>query len=350
MFHVFNSTYIANSELFDGQFKSIVISGNKSIVWPFDERVKRYNGWVEFVQQELNGEESAFWGKLHVYGGAQSKFILYVDPELYIQLQLVFWKSILPRLDVESAHLLHRITFEDSMLRCHLPEHMLKERVRNGYRSYSLLSKDDFARRWGQIEKSDFLEKTNKNELSFEFQVADYFMYPETPLKKTLLDKVGHFTWVNWVSEIFILKTDIINAIQDVNKLLPPDHQIDTSVPGAIYSQIIGNSYLNWILDDEIHPRNYQYVEQAYSKDIFQYLYHQFYNLWQVNGEDMSVLIDLIYSHSYEDLLKRDVARGFGSVYSSNRFQDRINQVLVSYLYKQKRDGNYDRILPFSLT
>lgn len=350
MFHVFNSTYIANNSLFDGSVNSIVINGSEGLLPSASMRENRFYNWSDFVDTILAGDKSLIWEKLYRLGENNKKFILYVDSALYLELQLSYWKSVLPHLDVDSAHTLHKLTFEDSMLRCHLPEHMLRERVREAYRSYPLLSRKDFESDWMRIESIQFLKNVSKDELSFEFQVADYFVNSKTPLKAALLAKIGHFSWVNWVSEIFILKTDIINAIQDVNRLLPPDCLIDVSVPGAIYSQIVGNKYLNWILDDEIHPRNYEYVEKHYSKDIFHYLYHQFYNLWQVNGEDMSVLIDLIYNHCYEELLLRDVERGFGSVYSSNRFQDRINQVLVSFIYKQKRDGNIAGIKAFTLT
>lgn len=350
MFHLFNSVYIANNSLFDSNVNSIVINGSEQIVLKENNRKTKFYSWTDFLETELGGNESSLWSVLYAYGKGGNKFIFYVDSKLYFSLQMIFWKSILPYLDLESAHNLHKLTFDDSMLRCHLPEQMLKESSREAYRSYNLISKKDFEAVWSKLTKNAFLESVPKKELSFEFQVADYFINPNTPLKEALMTKIGHFSWVNWVSEIFILKTDIINAIQDVNRLLPKEYHIEVAIPGAIYSQIIGNKYLSWILDDEVQPRNYEYVEKTYSRDIFHYLYTKFYSLWQVNSEDMSVLIDLIYDHRYEDLLLRDVGRSFGSVYSSNRFQNRINQVLVSYVYRQKRDGKLDEIKAFSLT
>lgn len=349
MFHLFNSVYLADKALYQGYTHSIVIDEVARLKPRHGLYFKQYPSWEMFVDSELQGHSENFWKFIYDLGESGQRYIVFLNSENLLKLQIVFWKTVLPHITIEGGFDLHKIYFEDCMLRCHLPEHMLNQEVKTAYRSYKLLNYERFQQQWNDAEKSPYLGEISKDLLSFEYQLGDYFVNSDTPVKPALLKKIGHFSWVNWVSEIFILKTDIINAILDVNNLLPEEHHIDTSVPGAIYSQIIGNRYLNWILDDQIQPRNYEYVEKNYSREMFKFLYDRFYSLWQVNGEDMAELIDLIYDHQYEELLIRDVGRRFGSVYSSNRFQDRINQVLVSLLYRLKRENRISELRQFSL-
>lgn len=349
MFHLFNSVYLSEKSFF-GSVPNCALIGDGQQLPPEKKNVKQYRDWAEFVAQELGEDENAVWEYLMGKADVSRSFTLFLPAEILIRLQCVYWKNILANAPWETGYTLHKIQFEDSMLRLHLPEHVMKAELREGFRHYKLMSAESFKAMWRELPVVPFLAQVSKDCLSFEFQLADYFVNPHTSVKGPLLKKVGHYSWVNWVSEIFILKTDIINAVLDVNRLLPDGCKLESDEPGTLYSQMLGNKYLSWVFDDQIHPRNYLYVEKAYPKEIFKQLYDRFYNLWQVNGEDMSELIDMIYSYQYEELLLRDVRRQFGSVYSSNRFQDRINQVLVSYLYKLKREGNIEELKVFTLT
>lgn len=296
------------------------------------------------------GEENELWGYLYAQQKEPSRLVFTVTGSELLRLQITFWKNILPFANLDTVYNLHLLYIEDCKFRMHLP---VVSEVASAKAAYLLLrpfSRQEFSKIYESAPHIDFLKKLPKEKLSFEFQLADYFCNESSSLKHVVLDKVRHCTWVNWMAELEILKTDILNGIADINRLLPKENWIDVSDPTQLYAQAIGHPYLCWVADADFTGSNYDYVEKNYSKDIFKFLYECFYNMWQVNGEDMSELIDLIYSHQYETLLHRDVRRSFGSVYSAGRFRNRMNQVLVSTIYKYKRDGNFAALKPFTLT
>lgn len=96
MFHVFNSTYIANHALFDGSVNSIVINGSEGLLPSASLRENRFYTWSDFVEKALGGDEASIWKALYLHGKNNKKFILYVDSVLYFELQMLYWKSILP--------------------------------------------------------------------------------------------------------------------------------------------------------------------------------------------------------------------------------------------------------------
>lgn len=289
------------------------------------------------------------WEYLLLQSPKHSRIVVYLEAELLFRLQIEYWKNILPFVSREDMFHLHRLYIEDCRFKNSLPrprDFVLSENKLTQITSYDKITFNEI---YENISLIETLKQVPKENLSFEYQLADFFYDSSSELKPVLLEKIRHFTWTNWIAEIEILKSDILNGIMDINRLIPAESAIDTSDPTLLFNQLIGNEYLRWIVDENIFPGDYNYLEMNYSKEIFKFIYERFYNMWQVNGEDMSELIDLIYSYQYEKLLYRDVARSFGSVYSAGRQRNKVNQILVSYLYKLKREGQLSAIKPFTL-
>ncbi len=324
MFHLFNSVYLefdGPNEKLENKIKSLGLS-DKNDIWPF----------------------------LYTQFGETSRFVCSMNSQDLLRMQVTFWKNILPHSSEDTVYKLHLLFIEDCKFRAHLPAVAESSIVKAAHMSLKPYSRKEFNQIYESSVQVDFLKRISKEKLSFEYQLADYFYNENSQLKDAVLKKVRHCTWVNWMAELEILKTDILNGITDINRLLPKESWIDVSDSTQLFTQIIGHPYLCWVTDADFSGNNYEYVEKNYNKDIFKFLYSCFYNMWQVNGEDMSELIDLIYSHQYETLLHRDVRRSFGSVYSAGRFRNRMNQVLVSTIYKHKRDGNLSALKSFTLT
>lgn len=324
MFHLFNSVYLEPNTLSE----------------KLDQQLKHNN----------LKHENEIWQFLYNQQIQPSRLVFSLTGADLLRLQITFWKNILPFATSETVYNLHLLYIEDCKFRTHLPTPIETATAKAGYISLQTYSRHEFNSAFEAVQNIDFLKKLPKEKLSFEFQLADFFHNDKSTLKEAVLDKVRHCTWGNWLAELEILKADIINGITDINRLLPKENWIDVSDSTQLYIQAIGHPYLCWIADADFSGNNYEYVEKNYNKDIFKFLYECFYSMWQVNGEDMNELIDLIYSHQYETLLYRDVRRSFGSVYAAGRFRNRMNQVLISTIYKHKRENNLTALKPFTLT
>lgn len=312
-------------------------------------RVASINKQIDFSELNFKPNDEALWRFFQTSSQLGETLVVYVEPEDLLKLQLTLWKNIFPHSDLDSLYQLHKIYIEDYHLRSFLSSDKLNTTVRTGYLQVKKMMKSEFEHLYSDIEGISVIKSYDKKHLSFEYQLAEYFYNNQTVLKSCVLDKIKKFTWGNWLAELEVLKGDILNGILDINKLLPDQAHIDVQKTDMLFAQFAANPYLNWALDPQLTSNNYDYIEQTYSKDIFHTLYSRFYNLWQVNGEDMSELIDLIYGHRYEELLTRDVKRGFGSVYSAGRFRHIINQIFVSWLYAKKRDEALNSIAPYRL-
>lgn len=355
MFHIFRNVYFdIDSAMTSNNIDIIILSPmwreSRETLLRASNVLAVCDSLAEFSETQLSGDRSQFWSFIYKYKGQNSRLVIYMQPELLLEMQVELWKNILPYADNKALYWLHRVYIEDCRFRNYLSPNVEADGAKRGYLSLRSLSMNEFDKLNQSTKKIDFLKNLSKEDLSFEYQLADFLYRPESMLKKCVLDKVKHFTWSNWMAELDILKGDILNGIMDVNRLLPTDSVIDVSDPSQIFSQIIGNPYVCWVADQNLFPNNYGYVEQNYDKKIFKQLYSCFYGMWQVNGEDMSELIDLIYSHQYEKLLYRDIARSFGSVYSGGRFRNKMNQVLVSSIYKYKRESKLDALKVLTLS
>jgi hypothetical protein len=350
MFHVFESVYFDfHHGIADHGYDSLVIGTTEG----FNSSLfsgKFFSSFENFVSQELKGDPSEIWKYLRQYPRKSSRLIVYLSVDILLRLQMELWKNILPRANNETLVLLHKMYMEDCKFRRFLSTNIESDASKRGYTLLKPLDKVALEKTISDTHNVPFLKQLDKNDLSFEYQLSDLFYNPNSAVKKTVLDKIKYFTWSNWLAELEILKCDILNGIIDVNRLLPEDMSIDTSDPTQLFNQIIGHPYLSWITDLEFYSNNFDFIESAYDKNIFKKIYARFYSLWQVNGEDMSELIDLIYSHQYEKLLYRDIQRSFGCVYSAGRFRNRMNQVLISWIYASKRNGNADALKSLSLS
>ncbi len=319
----------------DGDLRSKIVSYHKNI--------------QDFVSDLRSSTDQGFWDVVFNFHSTSNRLVVYLPVDFLYEIQIEYWKSILPNSTLLSLYSMHQIYIEDCRFRSYLPTNVESLACKNAYQKLTPLSFNEFSIMYDSIDKSEFLKLIPKGNFSFEYQLADFFVNPQSTVKMSVLEKVKHFTWTNWIAELEILKGDILNGILDINRLLPEDFKIQTDDPTMIFPQALANPYLAWVADRSFAADNFSYVESNYDRNIFKFLYDRFYSLWQVNGEDMSELIDLIYDHRYEELLRRDVKRSFGCVYSGGRQRDKINQTLISMIYHLERNKSYTKLSELAL-
>lgn len=359
MFHVFNDVYIDLTSNFTTlRYDNITISKTWSGYHAFDPALKLVRVYAtpeDFADAHLNGDQNNFWDYLFTQNPKTSRLVVYVEPDQYLMLQLQYWKSIFKKPTVQSLYYLHQLYVQDCWLQSQLDDPDATHNGQQGYRDLSLISLAAFKKLYKATPASPFVKNLSKAVISFEYLLADYFANPNSVYKSVVMSKVSTFAWKMWIAEISTLKSDMLNGIYDINILLPPDHQLDTSDPANLFAAIPGNKYLSWIVDPEVNQSNAKYIEMTYDKEIFNYLYSKFYKTWVKEGDrpgdDMSELLTLLYTHKYEELLDRDIARGMGCTYLAGKYRLRANQVFASWLYHISRSGTASTVLkPYALS
>lgn len=358
MFHLFNDVYLELDAAFTSlKYENIAISNRWADITFFDPALKTitiYNTFDDFVNNALNARRQDFWSHLYSKKHPTTRLVVYVDPNLYVRLQVEYWKGIFKNPTPDALYQLHKLYVQDCWFKSFLYDENAHTQGRIAYRALEVLPRAEFDEIVEIAPVNDFLRNLSKKHVSFEYQLANYLLDENTPLATTVLDKVKSFTWANWVQELEVLKADLINAGVDINRVLPEDQQIDVSSPSALFNSITQSEYVNWIIDPNVHYSNPSYVEASYDKEIFKHLYTKFYTVWSPEGEgvvaeDMSELIDLIYGHQYAELLTRDIARGFGCVYGAGRYRLRMNQSFLSWTYSVKRSGDTSPLAAYEL-
>ena len=358
MFHLFDDVYLDLDAAFTSlKYDSIAISNRWANIDFFDptfKTIKTYTSFEQFVSSALNGRRQDFWAHIFAKKLPNTRLVIYVDPELYVTLQVEYWKGIFKNPTPESLYKLHKLHIQDCWFKAFLYDENAHAQGRAAYRSLEIMPEHTFTNLYASTPINPFLQGLSKSHVSFEYQLSNYLHDQQSPLAATVLDKIKTFTWTNWVQELEVLKADLINAGVDINKVLPDQHQIDISSPDALYTSISQNDFVNWIVDPNIHYSNPSYVENSYDKEIFKHLYTQFYTVWSPEGkgvvaEDMTQLIDMIYNHQYAELLQRDIDRGFGCVYGAGRYRLRMNQSFLSWVYSVKRSGDTSELAAFEL-
>ncbi|MFN3453356.1 MAG: hypothetical protein ACK41T_00250 [Pseudobdellovibrio sp.] len=295
-----------------------------------------------------NNEES--WSRLLDQKG---NAYIHCTEDMFHKLTSSYWKSILPNLTPDDAYKLHCMNILDNHLKTKYPNSNMYDQEKLKLKQ---LSKNEFSTIFNEAPIIISLKKIDEDSYPFEYQFATYAATCKQKYKAATLKKVKKITYDNWIFELDILRINLINAIFDLNNLLPEKHKLDYTSPETLELQMKSNFYLSWCFDETLNTTrgslissdNFTYLKENYPVEIFTVLYTGFYKLWGTS-EDMTELTQLIYNENFEYLLDRDIARNFGCVYSNNKFYSKMDQAFVSYLYANARSNQTKALKPFSI-
>jgi hypothetical protein len=192
---------------------------------------------------------------------------------------------------------------------------------------------------------SKVLSAINPNKISFEYLLMDYFARgKKSKYRPEFVRRLKAMTWDNWIDELEHLKYEILSGTLDAGKL---DPEIDVSV-GNIEDALAKSSFLSWTVDP-FFKEDPDYIRQTYDHRIFVPCWQRLADAWDLGYDDMEELNELINQDAYEELLMRDIDRGYGSSYTRTRFMDKANQVLSTWCYEMVRTGDIAALTPFKL-
>lgn len=350
MFHLFKTVYLE----FDYKFNSLgynFIMASRSVNQGLPmglpesnyELIKSTSTFQELLDNNFEGDVEKFWENLY---NQPNKTIVYLTKDDFFKLQVQFLKSVLVNCSIEDLYLIYKSFIESNRLRSYIST--TAKDFRNYYTRNILTipTFEEFYDFYDTIPVSNYLKNNvDRKTLSFEYLLGDYFYRGDaSPYKEELLKRIEIITWDNWADELEHLRLEAIFGFLDM-ELLEDGLTLEV---GEIESTIKSNPKLSWIFDENFDASP-EYIRENYDYTDFDDLFVKVYSAW--NGEeDMSELNHLIMNEQYEELLQRDIDRGFGCIYTFELFREKSNQVLATYLYRKKRKGETSHLRSFKLS
>lgn len=345
MFHLFNSVYLQFDFNFEPAGKDFILAsdifGNKPMITVQDNEVyESQPSFEDLIKYSFIGEEH-FWTSLIA---RNKKVVVYVKPSQLYKLQIKYLKSIFNHASIQDLHKIHVSFVESTRLKSYFEASTGRDmRKQKTLTSINPLSLEEFEELYNSTEVSKALQNLDKTTLSFEYLLADYIYNKNSKYKSALLAKSEVMMWDNWFNELEYLRYEILFGALDVNKL---DPNIELSI-GTIEEALAQSELLKWIVDADF-AYNREYIKANYDYKTFSSLWDAVYSLYGVS-EDMSETNELINKNMYEELLTRDINRGFGCTYTGEMFKEKSNHVFATYCYNIARSNNTSVLAPYRL-
>ena len=346
MFHLFNSVYLNFDFNFEPAGKDFILAsdiyGNKPMITVQNNEVYQSQpSFEDLIKYSFTGEED-FWAKLIA---RNKKVVVYVKPSQLYKLQTKYLKSVFKHASVQDLHKIHVSFIESTRLRSYVEDSRSPDqRKHKTLTSINSLSLEEFEELYNSTEVSKVLQSLDKTTLSFEYLLADYVYNKNSQYKSALLAKSEVMIWDNWFNELEYLRYETIFGSLDLNKL---DPNIELGI-GTIEEALAQSELLKWIVDPDF-AYNREYITTNYDYKTFNSLWDKIYSLYGVS-EDMSETNELINTNMYEELLTRDINRGFGCTYTGEMFKEKANHVFASYCYNIARTNDTSSLAPYRLT
>jgi hypothetical protein len=363
VFHLFNKVYLKHESLYNSSNAGLIACADKS-----QHPISRIMGietavmptFDEILQQQYNNDIENLWESL-LKQSPNTRFDFLVDAKILSQITIQYWKSIFKNPDLESIYKLHKFFVLDSRLKSFIFNDFSSHSRSDFYNSIKFLSKNDFTELYEKTQVSTVLNSVKKDAFGFEYLLADYFNNPKTRYQKAFKEKVRSLAWKKWANDAEVLKADILNDFYNIKKLVPTiDIQFEAIT--EVEKHLTNDPNLNWMLDENFNEHNPDYIRRNYSKDIFVNLYRNLFVTWpggteslnslpsaEVFSDDQMALTNLVFDEDFDEFLRKDIARGFGCLLTSDHLRQKSNQIFVSYLYEKIRNKQTDELKHYEL-
>ena len=351
MFHIANKFYLEYDYAFTNTYPYLVASstwGTRNFVNIDLSAPISAVSFDDMITNEFDGDREQFWTTMIA---KDAKFVAYLDPDTITALQVQYWRSIFDNISVEDVHRLHNAWIDSEKLaNSFLPignydADTSSWNRSNAINSLSYKTLAEITTIYNDNTASAVLQGLNKNNVSFEYLLADYYNDNSSPYAAKFLERVGYIAWDNWLDEINHLRYELVSLGLDIDAI---DTDLTTS-PGSLISQIESSADLSWILDPQYEDLDYFKANYDHTKAMAAYeTYATASGIdWETNH--LSTLSTNIVAGNWTTVLTNDINKGTGSMFTKERFAGKMNSVFVSWVYKMVRAGTTANLSGYQL-
>lgn len=339
MFHIANKVYLEYDYAFNNKRPYLVASstwGDRNFINIDLSAPQSALTFDELLTANYNGSREDFWTEMVE---KTDKFVAFIDPNMLVELQVQYWRSIFDNISVTDIHRLHNAWVDTEKLRNSFQPigdydaNTSEWNRANAINSLDYKTLEQITTIYNNNAPSAVLQGLDKNNVGFEYLLADYYNDNTSPYAANFIERVGYIAWDNWLDEIDHLRYELISLGLDIDAI---DTDL-TSEPGSLISQINSSNALSWILDDRLEDLDYFKANYDHDKAMA-----ALQDLADAQGFDWesNVLTPIstnLVAEDYATLLSNDIAKGAGSMFVKERFIGKMNTVFVSWVYKMVR-------------
>lgn len=362
MIHLFRKVYLVHEGLYHSEADSIALQSSQKahpLARKLNLQVNPAPAFDEWLRTTHAGSSESFWKAL-LEQDSSKLFNVFVDGPLLVRLLIEFWKSIFPSAGPADLYRLFGFTVLDIRLKAFQVGGYPLFSLQEFNREVSYLPVEDFAQRLESAPVIECLRSADKGDFSFEFLLADHFGAPDSRYLSGFRRKLEMLSWKLWFGDVEILRSEILNALYDVSKLVP-GLKLPFEGGMQIEAELLREPRLAWMLDDRFSEDHVDYVKARYPKEIFIELYDRMngaWGLWDSSkrpdpaaaGSVHDILpTEYVYEGRYEEFLMTNIRKGFGCVFISDRLRLKANQLLPSFVYQKVREGRTAELAPYRL-
>lgn len=351
MFHIANKFYLEYDYAFTNTYPYLVASstwGSRNLVNVDLSAPIQAETFDEMLANNFDSDKEAFWTAMIA---KDNKFVAYLDPETLTALQVQYWRSIFDNVSVEDVHRLHNAWVDSKKLtNMFAPIGAYDASTSawtrsNAINSLDYKTLDEITTIYNANAASTVLSNLDKNKVSFEYLLADYSFDNASPYATKFLERTGYIAWDNWLDEINHLRYELVSLGLDINAI---DSGI-SAAPGSLISQIEASTSLSWILDPQFEDLDY--FKANYDQDKAMSAYETYATEsgidWETN--QLRTLSTNILAGDFATVLSNDIAQGTGSMFTKERFAEKMNTVFVSWVYQMVRAGTTANLSGYQL-
>jgi hypothetical protein len=355
MINLFDRVYLRHDNVLaraEGQLKLIISPKVKDIVYVTDELQKQQAGILGAYDSlsdafHYAGGSDAFWAGLAM---KKAKVVIIAEREVVAELLIQYWKAIFKETTAEGLYLLYQVMVNNENLHSHRPTekrvHLNSPNSTDG--EIVKLTQDEFTAIYDKADPAmlDFSSASAMASIPFEYLLMSYLANDaDLDVKKTMYAKLDKIMRSNIVAKLIGGREELMFESHNYYLLegSGDEHLITDPV-----EHMRNSPHLSWVMDEAFVYGNEDAILAKYSLDQIKYFFECIKRL-VLEDDSIFVAIECVKNKQYAKLIEYDIGDHQGNFFGTGAFVNKINGLLVSFMYQLKRMGTHDLLTQYEL-
>lgn len=356
MYNLFGQLVIDYDFNYSSKYPSIILSEkflNYNFINDFEKSIFHESLSLEaYINREFNGSQLTFWKFLKNKSELRNVHI-YLSFKDYLGVLLLFWKSVFKNVDDEHLHLLYQI---------HIDNFRLNTLIQNNKND---IQKSIFNDEVRKIDKTIFLELSqniqplplfdiiSRASLNYELLLGNYLYRKEN---WNIFEKKINNTLFKFISnEILALKVELSRSIFEnlFSNNLNEANEDYKEIAGNLEYRLRLETKFQWLF--QLEQFDSEYLSREIDIHNLLELYNYSLQANFVDNRDDKIfevhqkILLMYFEKKYEEILEYDIERMQGTILFDSSSEERVNLLLISYLYNLKRFNKNEDLKKFEL-
>ena len=355
MINLFDRVYLRHDNVLargEGQLKLIISPKVKEITYVMDPLQQQQAGIMGVYDclsdcDHYMGGRDALWLSLAT---KKAKVVIIADRFVAAELLIQYWKAIFKETTADSLYALYQIAVNNENLHTHRPTekrtHLASPNSTDGH--IEKLTAEEFQTLYNKLSPAmlDFSSDAALKSIPFEYLLMSYLADPSEDLvKRVFFQKLDAIMRSNIVAKLIGGREELMFETHNYYLLENggQEHLITDPVAHLTNSPI-----LSWVMDEAFVYGNEDEILKKYSLDQIKFFFEQIKRL-VLEDESILVAIDCVKNKQYAKLIEYDIGDHQGNFFGTGAFVNKINGLLVSYMYQLKRLNMMDKLALYEL-